>query len=97
MCLFVSASGASGQIYRLRKARAQAESGASERQPRRQAAEMESWWACRFRATGEFSEEEAAAQFRDIAGKYRSKDVVKKHFGFNIHAWLLGTRSIEES
>ena len=25
MCLFVSASGASGQIYRLRKARAQAE------------------------------------------------------------------------
>ena len=30
MCLFVSASGASGQIYRLRKARAQAESGASE-------------------------------------------------------------------
>ena len=31
---------------------------------------------------------------RDIASNYRSKDVVKKHFGFNIHAWLLGTRSI---
>lgn len=30
MSLFVSASGASGEIYRLRKARAQAESGASE-------------------------------------------------------------------
>lgn len=93
MSLFVSASGASGEIYRLRKARAQAESGASEgnRDAKRQRCGLAG-----FVRRGEISEEDAPAQYGLSSAIIEAKTPSRKYFGFN-HACISGTRSIEES